>query len=659
MVPAAMSKRLEEAVAHHRAGRFIEAEPLYRLELESTPANALVQGLFGDVLYALGRDAQAELAYRAALRVNPNLPTVQVNLGLVLRRQKKFAAAADALAQAVRLYPGLPEAHMNYGLALQDVGHLDEAIAAHRRALVLRPDHADALLNLGSALHARRDYDEAAQAYEAALRQRPDYAEAHYCLGVTRFDRGDVDGARLAYQCALELRPVYEECRDNLAYVLQVLGRYGETAALYRQGATAESATASSARYLALASLYDPAADHRLCYAEQRRAEDRFARPLYAQFRPHTNSRAPDRQLRIGYLTSDFRDHPLGRNVEPLLAHRNRKEFEVVAYADVAKPDMMTAHLRGLVDLWRPIEGQSDVQVADLIRTDGIDLLVLLAGHFDRNRPLVCARRPAPVQLSFHDLMTSGLEAVDYFIADRTVYPASGEEQFTERVIRLPSIYVHAPLATVPVGLSPRDSKGVVTFGSFNNPAKINERVVTLWAQLLRTVPDSQLALKYRNWFLAPSIQARVRAGLSAQGIDPQRVRFIGNPDSAVNHLERYRDVDIALDPFPFSGSTTTFEALWMGVPVVTLAGPTIASRWSASMLRVLKLDELIAETPDQYVSIAAALAGDAARLADLRATLRERIAGSPLTDGRLRARQIERVYRAVWRRWCRVQGAP
>jgi protein O-GlcNAc transferase len=652
-----MSSALEEAVAHHRAGRLEDAETSYRQALAVAPRNALIAGLLGDVLQALGKDAAAETAYRGALRLDPGLAVVHMNLGVVLRRQRRLADALAAFEAAAHCDRTLPEVQLNLGLALYELGRPDAAIAAYRSALALRPAYAEAYLNLGSALHRQSHYDEANAAYEAALRIRPDYAEAHYSLGVTLFDAGDLDGAAAAYRRALAIAPDHEGCRNNLAFVLQVLGRGAEALELYRRGVVADANPETAARYLALTSLYDPGADLDARYRDQRNAEERFARPLYASVR-HENVADPRRRLRVGYLSSDFRDHPVGRNVEPLLTSRDRGGFEVVAYADIGTPDSMTARFQTMVDAWCPIAGLSDAEVAAKIRADRIDILVVLAGHFDRNRPLVCAYRPAPIQISFHDLLTTGLDVVDYFIGDRTVVRRQPRERFTERVIRLPSIYVHAPLADVKVEPPPSAATGTVTFGSFNNPAKVNDQVLALWAKVLESVPGSQLLLKFRNWYLVPSLQERICATLCGLGIRRSRIQFDGAPDPTAGHLARYGRIDVALDTFPFSGSTTTFEALWMGVPVITLVGDTVASRWSSSMLRVLGLDELISDTTAGYVAAATALARDPSRLAALRSTLRERICASPLVDGRLRARQIERVYRAVWRRWCARMGA-
>lgn len=651
-----MSGSLDEALALHRAGRLEEAARAYQAALAGGPQAPVVSGLLGDVLQALGRDGEAEIAYRAALRGDPTLAIVHMNLGMVLRRQGKMDQALSALEQAARRDPRLAEAHLNLGLVLFELGRAEDATASCQRAIAVRPDYAEAYLNLGSALHALGRHGEARAAYEAALKFRPGYAQAHHSLGVTLFELGDLDGAIACYRQALAASPDHEGARDNLAFLLRIVGRSTEAAELYRQGAAAGQATAM--RYLALSTLYDPHADLDARYAEQRQAEDRLARPLYAHAQPHANSREPERRLRIGYLSSDFRDHPVGRNIEPLLANRNRDRFEIIAYADIASPDHMTKRLRDMVDRWTSVTGLSDRQIAEKIRADEVDILVVLAAHFDKNRPLVCAFRPSPIQISFHDLLSTGLEAVDYFIADRTVHPRGAREHFTERVIHLPSLYVHAPLPDVPVAPPPSAASGVVTFGSYNNPAKINDAVLSLWAAILKATPRSRLLLKFRNWFLVTSLRERITSALRAHGIEPSRVSFQGAPDATASHLARYNDIDIALDTFPFSGSTTTFEALWMGVPVITWAGTTVASRWSASMLRALKLDELVADGAERYAAIASALADDPKRLAMLRSSLRGRVLRSPLVDGPLRARQIERVYRAVWRRWCRWKAS-
>jgi len=654
-----MTSRLDEAMALHRAGRLQDAERAYKQVVAREPANATAHLLLSETQRESGQLEVAERSARLAVQHAATNPLAHYNLGEVLRRRGKPGDAIECFRAALRLSPAAaaPDIHLNLGVALHAAGRTDEAINAYEAALAARPDFPAARLNLGVAFQHLRRFEDAIAQYQRALELRPGDATAQYSIAVARFEMGDMDAAAAAYEQALALDPGHENSRNNLAYTLQVLGRNAEAAALYRRGVAEGPNPATAARYLFLSSLYDPQADYDARYREQRRLEERFARPLYASASAPANTRTPDRKLRIGYLTSDFRDHPIAHNVEPLLAQRDRKHFEVFVYADIDEPDATTERLRRLVDRWESVQGLDDEQVAQRIRADSIDILVVLAAHFDRNRPLVAAWRPAPIQIGFHDLLTSGLEAMDYLIADRYVHRRDSPESFTERVLHLPSFYLHAPLeAPAPTPL-PCATNGYVTFGSFNNPAKVNDQVLDLWARVLRAVPHSRLVLKFRNWYAAPTLAARVRATLQRAGVEPDRVRLDSDAEPRGRHLERYAAIDIALDPFPFSGSTTTFEALWMGVPVVTLAGATMASRWSASMLRALKLERLIGGTEDDYLAIARGLAEDRAGLARLRAELRTRVAESPLCNGALRARQIERLYRAVWRRWCRTAG--
>jgi predicted O-linked N-acetylglucosamine transferase (SPINDLY family) len=294
----------------------------------------------------------------------------------------------------------------------------------------------------------------------------------------------------------------------------------------------------------------------------------------------------------------------------------------------------------------------TDEDLARTIRDDRIDVLVILAGRFDQNRPLVAAYRAAPVQISFHDPGTSGLSDVDYLIADRFLAPPQGTERFTERVVRLPYFYVHEPLAAVPpVKPLPLLSAGGVTFGCFNNPAKLSDDCLALWARVLQEIPRARLLLKFRNWYQSAVLRQRIAAAFERGGVSTDRLTIVEADRPGVHHLEIYNEVDVALDPFPFTGSTTTFEALWMGVPVITLAGTNMISRWTTSMLHAARLEPLAAATPAAYIAATAELVSDSQRLAALRATLRPRIAASPLCDGQGRTRQLERIYRTVWRR--------
>jgi protein O-GlcNAc transferase len=589
--------------------------------------------------------------YRRAIAADGSFAIAHVLLGAALQAAGRIAEAHESFVEAVGLDPTHPDAQLGLGNVCLQLGRLDEAVTAFQRVLDLRPDSSDALVNLGVAYGRKREFGLAAKVLKIAVSMKPDSPAALGNLGAALRNLGDFDAAESALRTALAQRPDAPDVQANLGLLLFDQGRIAEAIATYDRAIESAPDHLATWRNRIAAVLYDPARDEDRHSELLHRFEERFATPTYKAAKPHANDRDPQRRLRIGYVSSDFVQNPVARNIAPVLEHRDRAKFELFAYADVPRPDAMTDRLRALTDGWRWAVGLSDSELAAQIRHDEIDVLVLLAGRIDKGRPLLAAHKSAPVQVSFHDPATSGLSAMGYLIADRVLVPRKPVERFAERVIRLPSFYIHAPIDDAPAvsGLAAAQH-GYVTFCSFNNPAKINDRVLALWGEVLRAVPNSRLKLKFKNWFANKGVRERVLSGLQ---LDEDRIRFETADTAQQDHLRLYETVDIALDPIPFTGSTTTFEALWMGVPVVTLLGDMMAGRWSASMLRALALDELVARTSEEYVRIASDLASNLDRLAALRSGLRDRLASSPLCDGRLRARQIERVYRALWRRWC------
>jgi protein O-GlcNAc transferase len=367
----------------------------------------------------------------------------------------------------------------------------------------------------------------------------------------------------------------------------------------------------------------------------------------------------PERRLRIGYLSSDFHAHPVGMAVLPVLHFHDRRAVEVYAYADVERPDAATEQLRARCDGWRDISGLDDGAAARLMAEDRIDILVALTPHMDRNRPFIARARPAPVQIVFHDLCSTGIAEFDYFIADFMIAPRGSAERFSERVLRLPCRTVQAFPAEAPdVASPPFERNGVVTFGSFNNPMKLSETTIRLWSRILQAVPDSRLSLKYFDFYSDPPVIERIQGSFAANGIAADRLFLLGEADGRSNHLAHYGEVDIALDPTPFNGATTTFEALLMGAPVVALLGDRLVARSAASMLSAAGLSELVAQDTEAYVEIAAKLAADGARLAALRRFLRDRVKASSVFDARRYTRNLERYYRMAWRRRCAQTAA-
>jgi predicted O-linked N-acetylglucosamine transferase (SPINDLY family) len=463
--------------------------------------------------------------------------------------------------------------------------------------------------------------EDAVASYNKALAIKPDFAEAHYNLGSALMNLGKLDEAITSYRKAFAINPEYVDADRNLLFAL-----------LNVPGLTPEELFA----------------EH-VCFAEN------HARDIVHLGGNLTNDTDPDRRLRVGYLSSDFKNHPVGLNVISLVSSHDHDKFEVFCYADVPRPDAVTKQFRSCVDHWRPIAGKPDADVAGMVRADEIDVLVCLAGRFDNNHPLVCAHRVAPVQVSFHDGATSGLKEMDYWLTDDYLHPDNTKELFTEELYRLPVLYQYPPIEDAPpVAALPAENAGYITFGSFNNPAKVNDEVLCLWAEVLTSVPGSKMLLKYKNWYAQASLQDRVFEQFAACGIEQDRVILAAPPrDTLTEHLSRYGDIDIALDPFPFNGSTTTFQALWMGVPVISLAGETFISRAAGSLLHQVELDDLTVDTPEAYVALARDFAGDLDRLRTLRAGLREQVAASPLCDAPAYARSVETAYRSMWRKWC------
>ncbi len=592
-VPPGVAELFATGIAHQQAGRPREAEACYRQVLAAQPHHADVPHLF----------AQAYLG-----------------LGAALKNQGRLDEALTAYRKAKEIDPDLIEATYNLGNALKALGRLDEAVAAYRHAICIRPGLLQAHCNLGNALCDQGKPDEAIAAFRQALRIKPDHANAHLNLGSTLLEQGKIDEAVAACREAIRLRPDFAEASSNLAFSLNLVDDISA-------GETFEAHRAWDARH-------------------GRRAPRSAA---------HANDRSIGRRLKVGYVSPDFRLHSVAYFLEPLLRSHDRNDVEVFCYSEVSAPDATTERFKGLADRWTTTVGMSDDALADVIRNDGIDILVDLAGHTAGNRLPVFARRPAPVQVTWLGYPnTTGLEAMDYRLIDGVTDPEGEADALaSETLVRLPGgflCYGARDDAPAP-GPPPCLATGFVTFGSFNNLAKLSGATLDVWARLLTRLPTARLLLKGK-----PFAEAATRAiyldRLAERGVAADRIELVGwLPER--EHLALYDRVDVALDPSPYNGTTTTCEALWMGVPVVTLRGDRHAGRVGASLLTQVGLSDLIADSTQAYVETAVALSSDLARLGELRHSLRRRMAASALCDAPSFARKVEAAYRTIWRRWC------
>ncbi len=633
-------------------GELDEAVTAWQQAIALKPDYPEAHSNLGNAFKDAGELDAAIASYRHAIALQPDCAEVHSNLGNALRDNEEWDAAIAACRQAITLKPNFPEAHCNLGNALRDKGQLDEAIAAFRQAVALKPNFPVAHNNLGNAFKDAGKLDAAIASYRQAIALQPDYAEAYSYLGNALRDRGQPDEAIAAHRQAIALKPDYAEAHSNLGNALTDKGELDEAIASYREAIALNPARSDIHGNLLLALNYHPGLDAHLIAEEHRRWNRQHAEPLWSLIQPHSNHRDPERRLRIGYVSPDFREHAVARFLLPLLANHDREAFEISAYAQVLVSDAMTQRLRNHTEVWRSLVGLSDRQAAELIRQDGIDILVDLTGHTAHNRLMVFARKPAPVQVTWLGYPnTTGLEAMDYRLTDALADPPGLTDlHCSEKLIRLARCAWCFKPDLSPPAAARKD--GPITFGSFNNFAKVNATTFDLWARILHAVPDSRLLLKSRG-LGSVSVCQGARHALEELGIAPGRLELRGYEPHHRGHLALYERTDIALDTSPYHGTTTTCEALWMGVPVVSLAGNTHVSRVGVSLLSNVALPELVATSHEQYIEIATSLAQDLPRLARLRATLRQRMAASPLTDAPRFARDVEAAFRQMWRQWC------
>jgi protein O-GlcNAc transferase len=640
------------AVAQQAQGRLDDAIGTYQRLIGIAPEFAGAHANLGVALWRHGLRAEAIVAYRRAVAIRPDYAEAYCNLGNALRSFDKLEEAAAAYRQAIGIRPGYAEAHAYLGAVLQEQGRIEEAVAACRRAIALRPDLAEAHCNLGNALRDQGKFREAAAAYRRSIGLWPDYFVAHANLGNALRDQGLLTEAVGAYRQAIAIKPDFALAHCNLGNALQDGGKLQEAMEAFRRAIDLDPGYASAHSNLLMcmhyASSVSPADLHAEALAFGRRHE------AVGTMMTYDNARDAERRLRIGYVSADFRNHPVGYFLARVLAARDPAAAEIICYAHQPIDDAMTARLRGHADQWRSIIGMSDADAAAMIRRDAIDILVDLGGHTANNRLTLFALRPAPVQatwLGYFD--TTGLTAIDHILADRFVVPPGEEDRFSETVWRLPDIYLcYAPhaIAIVPAP-PPALANGFVTFGCFNNRAKITDETVRVWAEVLRRVDGARLFLKNRSLADAAVADALTNA-FASHGIAQERLILEGQ-SPLPELLAAYNRTDIALDPFPFAGGTTTAEALWMGVPVVTLRGDRWVGRMSEGMLTTLGLAELVAGDAEGYVRIAVELARDLSRLGALHAGLRRMLQDSPFCDGPRFARALDAAYRDMWRVWC------
>lgn len=677
----------ELAVQFHRAGQVDRAELLYRGVLEQAPGHGDALFLLSVLAVQAGRLAEAGGLLERAVRVAPNNALYLSHLGDVYRCLGRRPQAVAVLLMAVARKPDFAEAVFNLALTFEEQGDVDAAAACYERARDLEPgllqagerlaslkgkgdgsaagvgpaaarspesslSASDALAALGETLRLGGRPDDAAVWYRVALRLNPRMANAYTALGAIHADAGRFDEAIDDLRRALEIDRSFHVAREYLATALGESGLLDESQAMYREAVALCPDDPAAHSALLFNMPFWPNVTESDILAEARAWNARHARPLAAQAPQHKTDRSPDRRLRIGYVSPDFRTHVQSLFTIPLFQNHDHRQFEIFCYSSADRPDNLTERIRGYADVFREVAALDDAALSEVVRHDQIDILVDLTMHMTDRRVLVFARRPAPVQVCWLAYPgTTGLESMDYRLSDPFLDPLDANtDVYSEETIRLPdSFWCYDPLTDVPdVSSLPALTEGRVTFGCLNHFRKVNEGVLRVWARVLAAVPRSRLTL------MAPQGRARdrVRSILAEGGVQLDRIEFVDRC-GRLDYLRRYREIDVCLDTFPSNGHTTSLDALWMGVPMVTLAGETVVGRAGVCQAMNLGLPELIATTQEHYVRVASALAGDLEHLGELRRTLRDRMKRSPLMDGPRFARNLESIYRDIWRRFC------
>jgi predicted O-linked N-acetylglucosamine transferase (SPINDLY family) len=631
-------------------GRALSA---YREAVRLQPDYAVAHQSIGQLLGEQSDFAGAESAFGEALRHRPEFPEALNNLAVVLRKMRRWDEAALALQKAVQLRPDFFEAHFNLGNLLNDARNTTAAIDAYRRAVALRPREPDVLLALANALRETDRHAEALAAIQQALVLQPDNVEGLTNLAIAHADLGMIDEAVDICRRAVSLDPTRGRPHSNLASWLLERGEADLAIDHCRQAIALDPQNPTWHASYIYGLLYSPHVDDRTIFEEHRRWGSTFADPTPKVVGGRTRDCSPERRLRIGYVSPYFREHAIMVFVEGILKHHSHDAFEVICYSDLQRPDAGTERLRQYSDQWVDTACLSDAELAQRIVDDRIDLAVDLTGHLPGSRLLAFARRPAPVQITYMGYQhTTGMAEMDYRLTDDFADPPGMTEAcYTESLVRLPgSFFCYQPDSRAPeVNPLPAIDRGFVTFGSFNKLQKVNVDVLATWATVLAQVADSRLLILGRQ---SGEMVNRLHRVFAEHGVGAERVQF-AKPRARCDYLALHHEVDVALDAFPFNGHTTTCEALWMGVPVVMLAGMSYVTRFGGSALSVLGLTDCISANRDEYVAAAARLAGDVSMLQQLRQTLRGRMAASVLCDAAGFTRSLELAYRQMWTKYC------
>lgn len=633
-------------VIYKELGQLIDAETYYRKALDIEPQYAEAYSNLGILLKESGRFNEAEQAYRTSIKIKPDCAPAYNNLGMLLRAMGDLPQAEQSYRQALLIDPSNAVSHNNLGVALRDQGRFLESEVSCRKSIEMMPNYADPYNNLGLALDSQGRFDEAIVAFEQAIACNPNDPSILSNFSVTLITQGQLDKAEACLVKALEIAPLFINLYINLCVTYLAQGRPQEAEVICLKALEIQPECVSAKSNLLFAMNYS--ANHSVdeCFSQARQYNAMVNKTVDHVFTTWVANHSAKR-LRVGIVSADMRQHAVAYFLENVVKHISANTIELIAYSADGREDVVTSRLKQHFSEWKSLVGLDDQAAANLIHDDGVHVLIDLSGHSAGNRLPVFARRPAPVQVSWLGYFaTTGLDVMDYFIADEIGVPKHSQDQFVEKIQYLPStrLCFTVPDVNVPVSELPALRNGHITFGCFQNIAKVSDDVLSLWAKVIKATPNARLRLQSKA--LGDSVVAKsILERIASLGIDAGRVSMHGF-DTREGYFVAHAEVDMILDTFPFNGGTTTCEALWMGVPTLTVAGNRLIARQGASLLSAAGLAGWVVESSDEFVDRGVKFASDISQLAKLRAGLREQVSDSPLFDGQLFAQNMEK---ALW----------
>lgn len=637
-------------------GRSEEAEQAFRQAIELQPDFAAALEDLATLLIYTQRSEDAEPYLLRVIQTQPSNANALVKLGKVYFLREEYTKAGQCYNQALTHDPSHVEAHIDLASVKEKTGELPVALAHYRRALELAPDNMRAHNNLSIIYCLMGAHENAVEEARKALQLNPNSYEAYNNLANPLYKLGHLEDAANALKQALQYRPDHAETHSNLGSVLLLQGKARESLASHHR--TIELQPDLSSAHSSL--LYSMNYSLEFSRAELFKAHTEWAEKyeqVTKQPTDFTNTAVPERRLRIGYVSPDFCGHSVGFFFEPILKNHDQNTFEIFCYSDTFNADKTTERMQSFSNHWRHICGLSDKEVAQTIIDDQIDILIDLAGHTANNRLPLFAMQPAPVQGSYLGYPnTTGLKSIDYLITDEHCDPQpEADKYYSESLCRIPgSFFCYQPPENSPdVAPAPVIDNGYITFASYNNLAKIGEEVIELWSQVLQAIPDARLIVQCLS-LNDPPTRKRYEELFQANEINISRIKFT-TFEGFDSYLAGHAEVDIVLDTFPWNGHTVSCHALWMGVPVITLAGDRHSSRMGASILSNLDLEECIAHSSSDFIAKAKAFANDKQHLTSLRQQLRPRMLASTICDGQKFTSRLEQQYRSMWQQWCKT----